>query len=60
MDNFSKSRYPCILIKPVQLTKGRPEVTNIQTFNGYKENALLQLVAKAERYPKPPFGPKRL
>lgn len=47
MDNFSKVD-TLIFDKTGTLTKGKPEVTDIKPFNGYKENDLLQLVAEAE------------
>jgi Cd2+/Zn2+-exporting ATPase len=47
MDNFSKVD-TLVFDKTGTLTKGKPEVTDIKTFNGHEENALLQLVAEAE------------
>jgi Cd2+/Zn2+-exporting ATPase len=47
MDNFSKVD-TLIFDKTGTLTKGKPEVTDIKTFNNYDETNLLQLVAEAE------------
>ncbi|GAB3806836.1 heavy metal translocating P-type ATPase [Virgibacillus kimchii] len=47
MDNFSKVD-TLIFDKTGTLTKGKPEVTDIKTFNDYDETDLLQLVAEAE------------
>jgi Cd2+/Zn2+-exporting ATPase len=47
MDNFSKVD-TLIFDKTGTLTKGKPEVTDIKTFNNYDETDLLQLAAEAE------------
>ncbi|QBP42613.1 heavy metal translocating P-type ATPase [Paenisporosarcina antarctica] len=47
MDRFSKVN-TLVLDKTGTLTKGKPEVTNIQTFNNYETDELLRLVALAE------------
>jgi len=47
MDNFSKVD-TLVFDKTGTLTKGKPEVTDIKTFNDHEENTLLQLVAEAE------------
>ncbi|MFD1850484.1 heavy metal translocating P-type ATPase [Oceanobacillus bengalensis] len=47
MDSFSKVD-TLVFDKTGTLTKGKPEVTDIKTFNDYEENAILQLVAEAE------------
>lgn len=47
MDNFSKVD-TLVFDKTGTLTKGKPEVTDIKTFNNYNETDLLQLVAEAE------------
>jgi Cd2+/Zn2+-exporting ATPase len=47
MDNFSKVD-TLVFDKTGTLTKGKPEVTDIKTFNNYDETDLLQLVAEAE------------
>ncbi|WP_164214807.1 cation-translocating P-type ATPase [Virgibacillus sp. YIM 98842] len=47
MDNFSKVD-TLVFDKTGTLTKGKPEVTDIKTFNNYDEAAVLKLVAEAE------------
>ncbi|MHA6253053.1 heavy metal translocating P-type ATPase [Oceanobacillus sp. CAU 1775] len=47
MDNFSKVD-TLVFDKTGTLTKGKPEVTNIKTYNNYNEDELLQIVAEAE------------
>jgi len=47
MDRFSKVD-TLVFDKTGTLTKGRPEVTDIKTFNNYDENELLKMVAEAE------------
>lgn len=47
MDRFSKID-TLVFDKTGTLTKGRPEVTDIKTFNNYDENELLKMVAEAE------------
>ena len=47
IDNFSKVD-TLVFDKTGTLTKGKPEVTDIKTFNNHDKNALLQLVAEAE------------
>ncbi|OZU87843.1 copper-translocating P-type ATPase [Virgibacillus indicus] len=47
MDKFSKVD-TLVFDKTGTLTKGKPEITDIKTFNGQEENKLLQLVAQAE------------
>ena len=47
MDRFSKVN-TLVLDKTGTLTKGKPEVTNIQTFNNYETDELLRLVALPE------------
>jgi Cd2+/Zn2+-exporting ATPase len=47
MDNFSKVD-TLVFDKTGTLTKGKPEVSDIKTFNNYNETDLLQIVAEAE------------
>jgi Zn2+/Cd2+-exporting ATPase len=47
MDNFAKVDI-LVFDKTGTLTKGRPEVTDIKTFNGQEEDVLLGWVAQAE------------
>jgi len=47
MDRFSRVD-TLVFDKTGTLTKGKPEVTDIKTFNGIEENELLKLVAEAE------------
>ena len=47
MDRFSKVD-TLVFDKTGTLTKGKPEVTDIKTFNHHDENELLRLVAQAE------------
>lgn len=47
MDNFSKVD-TLVFDKTGTLTKGKPEVTDIKTFNDWDEDTLLRLVAQAE------------
>lgn len=47
MDKFSKADI-LVFDKTGTLTKGKPAVTDIKTFEGYNQDALLELVAQAE------------
>lgn len=47
MDNLSKVD-TLVFDKTGTLTKGKPEVTDIKTYNHFEENTLLKLVAEAE------------
>jgi len=47
MDKLSKVD-TLVFDKTGTLTKGKPEVTDIKTFNGHEEDTLLQIVAEAE------------
>lgn len=47
MDKFSKADI-LVFDKTGTLTKGKPEVTDIKTFEDYNQDALLELVAQAE------------
>ncbi|ANK62092.1 ATPase [Loigolactobacillus backii] len=45
-----------VLDKTGTITKGRPAVTAIQTFNGYSRETALQLAASLEQYSEHPLG----
>ncbi|MGB3632990.1 MAG: heavy metal translocating P-type ATPase [Rubrobacteraceae bacterium] len=45
-----------VLDKTGTLTRGKPELTDIKTTNGFSENELLRLVASAERGSEHPLG----
>ncbi|MFG6115621.1 heavy metal translocating P-type ATPase [Halobacillus sp. MO56] len=55
MDRLSKVD-TLIFDKTGTLTKGKPEVTNIKTFNGIEEAELVRLVAQAETLSEHHFG----